>query len=674
MMMSIKTKLNLFGIIIILLTLFLVTISIAWVLTENNIAKSKIELYDNIKMIKTELEYNKKQLLSSSQKTAEMQELDLKIKHITRNKNRYNQNIQPLYIQLANATHDSAKIAGSIWKTMIYDKEGDLISFSHIEKNYSKKGYAFDFPNAKFKIADGKTSVDPLYNPWEKHSKYKGFDSHFKEIIPNKETIIYAKEDSKLTIRSFYPIMGLNFDKKLRKMTPSEVGFVLTQNPLNYSFIDKLKRFISNKEINIYAFDKNNIHLTVGTLKQYKILSKTYSENRKVDVEGVTYLQETLPLYNNDKLVGVIALLQIEKTISDYVLELLKSLIIVFIVTLLIVIPFTIILIRNITTPIINLQRGIKELSSGNLGKQLEIHSKDEIGQLTISFNNMSKELAKTDKIKILNTQLKKTSQQLTIAKDELETLNNSLEKKIELEIEKNIKQQVVLMHQNKLRQMGEMIENIAHQWRQPLAQINSAVLITDATLNMHNFQDPKVMEKLLEIESLTSYMSKTINDFQDFLNPAKIKDVFFIHEAIEKSLFIMKGSLDSYHIEISTNMDKSLKCKLQKNALQQVLVVLLNNAKDALMTQKIVNPKIFINVYKRNSHYIIEVIDNAKGIDINIIEKIFDPYFTTKRKTQGTGIGLYMATMIINKECNGQLTVTNKEEGACFKILLKNE
>ena len=217
MINSIKTKLNLFGILIILFTLILTTISIAWVLTENNIEQSKIELKENMKMIQTELEFNKKRLLSSSQKTAELQELDLKIKHISRNKNNYNKNIQPLYIQLANATHDSAKIAGDIWKTMIYDKQGDLISFSHIEQDYSKKGYAFNFPKAELMIANGKTLVDPLFNPWKKNSTYLGFDFHFKEAIPRKETIIYSKNNSKLTMKSFYPIMGLNFNKKLRK-------------------------------------------------------------------------------------------------------------------------------------------------------------------------------------------------------------------------------------------------------------------------------------------------------------------------------------------------------------------------------------------------------------------------------------------------------------------------
>ena len=668
-MNSIKTKLNLFGILIILFTLILTTIAIAWVLTENNIEQSKIELQENMKMIEAELEFNKKRLLSSSQKTAELQELDLKIKHIRRNKNNYNQNIQPLYIQLANATHDSAKIAGDIWKTMIYDKEGDLISFSHIEQDYSKKGYGYNFPNAEFMIANGKILVDPLSNPWKKYSKYDGFDSHWKENIPTKETIMYSKSDLTLTMKSFYPIMGLNFDKELGKMAPSHVGFILTQNPLDYQFIDKIKKFISNKEINIYIFNENNMQLTIGTLEQYKILSKTYATNQKIKIEGIHYLQEILPLYNDDKLVGAIALLQIEKTISDYVFQLLESLIIVFIIILFIVIPFTVILIRTITNPIINLQRGIKEVSSGNLGKQLDIYSKDEIGQLTMSFNDMSKELAKTDKIKMLNTKLQKTSQELIVAKEELEELNNSLELRIESEIDKNMKQQVIIMHQSKLVQMGEMLENIAHQWRQPLAQINSSVLLVDAALVKNNIENSMIDEKLLEIESITAYMSKTIDDFRNFFNPDKQKTTFTIEDGVLKSYDIVKGVIGKHQIIVDINIDAKLKCHGYLNELQQVLLTLLNNAIDALSFKNIASPKIYIRAYEKDANIMIEVQDNALGINDAIIDKIFEPYFTTKHKTQGTGLGLYMAKMIIESGLEGTLHVENKSDGACFTI-----
>jgi len=671
MMMSIKTKLNLFGILIILLTLTSVTASIAWVLTENNIAQSQKELKENMKMIQSEVEYNKERLLLSSQKTAELQELDLKIKHITRNKQRYNQNIQPLYIQLANATHDSAKIAGNIWKTMIYDKEGDLISFSHIEEDYSKKGYVFDFPDAEFMIANGKTLVDPLSNPWQRYAKYHGFESHFKEISPTKETSIYSKNDGKLTIKSFYPIKGLNFDKELRRMTPSSVGFVLVENPLDFVFIDKIKKLISKKEINIYLFDEDNMHLTAGTLEDYKILSKTYLTDKKVQINGINYLQETLSLYNDDRLIGVIALFEIENTIGDYVLQLIESLIIVFIVILCIVIPFTVVLIRTISNPLINLQRGIKELSSGNLGKQLEIYSTDEIGQLTMSFNDMSKELAKTDKIKVLNTRLQKTSQELSNAKEELETLNNSLEEKIKIEIEKNTKQQVILMQQSKLVQMGEMIENIAHQWRQPLAQINSSVLLVDTALGKDNITNDMVEEKLLEIESLTSYMSKTIDDFKNFFDANKQKTIFSIEDTIKRSYEIVKGPIIANHIDIKRNIDENLYCNSYLDELQQLILTLLNNAIDALQSAKIQSPEIMIEAYLQEKNIIINIQDNGLGIDSEIISNIFEPYFTTKHKSQGTGLGLYMAKMIVETALDGTLTVYNNKKGATFTICI---
>jgi nitrogen fixation/metabolism regulation signal transduction histidine kinase len=218
-------------------------------------------------------------------------------------------------------------------------------------------------------------------------------------------------------------------------------------------------------------------------------------------VDGVNYIQETLPLYDKDKLIGVIALLEIEKTIIDYILQLLKSLIIVFILVLFIVIPFTILLIRTITDPIINLQQGIKEVSLGNLGKQLNIYSKDEIGQLTMSFNNMSKELAKTDKIKFLNKKLEKTSHKLMVAKQELEVLNESLENRVQSEIAKNEKHQHIMMEQTKRAQMGEMIENIAHQWRQPLAQINSAILL--------NYKYIVILDAEKSIKELAERLSK---------------------------------------------------------------------------------------------------------------------------------------------------------------------
>jgi len=264
-----------------------------------------------------------------------------------------------------------------------------------------------------------------------------------------------------------------------------------------------------------------------------------------------------------------------------------------------------------------------------------------------------------------LNTEIKKRKK----IENQLSELNISLENKVKTEIDKNTKHQVILMHQSKLAQMGEMIENIAHQWRQPLSQINSSILLIDTVLREKEFNDSIVEEKLLEIESLTEYMSKTVDDFRNFFNPDKQKSIFAIEDAIEKSYKIIKGSIEIHHIQLNINIPKKLQCYSYLEELQQVILTLLNNAIDALTLKGIKSPKIYIKAYQESENIFIDVQDNAQGIENEIINKIFEPYFTTKHKTQGTGLGLYMAKMIIESGLEGMLSVENRLEGACFTI-----
>ena len=258
---------------------------------------------------------------------------------------------------------------------------------------------------------------------------------------------------------------------------------------------------------------------------------------------------------------------------------------------------------------------------------------------------------------------------ELKIAKQQLEELNSSLENRIESEINKNTKQQIILMHQSKLAQMGEMIENIVHQWRQPLAQINSLVLLIDMELNKNKFTNSILENKLGEIEVLTAYMSKTIDDFKNFFSPNKQKNIFEIENAIQKALDIVRGVVHLYHIKTTINIEKDLKCYSYLEELQQVILTILNNAIEALVLKKIPSCEISIDVYKQDNNIVINIQDNALGINIKHLDKIFEPYFTTKRKAQGTGLGLYMAKMIIENGLLGTLNVENKLNGACFTI-----
>ena len=258
---------------------------------------------------------------------------------------------------------------------------------------------------------------------------------------------------------------------------------------------------------------------------------------------------------------------------------------------------------------------------------------------------------------------------ELKIAKQQLEELNSSLENRIESEINKNTKQQIILMHQSKLAQMGEMIENIVHQWRQPLAQINSLVLLIDMELNRNKFTNSILENKLGEIEVLTAHMSKTIDDFKNFFSPNKQKNIFEIENAIQKALDIVRGVVHLYHIKTTINIGKDLKCYSYLEELQQVILTILNNAIEALILKKIPSGEISIDVYKQDNNIVINIQDNALGINIKHLDKIFEPYFTTKRKAQGTGLGLYMAKMIIENGLLGTLNVENKLNGACFTI-----
>ncbi|RLA79773.1 MAG: hybrid sensor histidine kinase/response regulator [Epsilonproteobacteria bacterium] len=254
----------------------------------------------------------------------------------------------------------------------------------------------------------------------------------------------------------------------------------------------------------------------------------------------------------------------------------------------------------------------------------------------------------------------------------ELHEYRENLEKKIEKEIKKSQEKDKMLFQQSKLISMGEMIQNIAHQWRQPLSQINAHVMSIESALYASSEATKKIIETDMNgIESLTQYMSNTINDFKDFFSKDKHKENFNLQESIHKSLDIIAGTLKFHDINIVLEVDENIVINGHKNELQQVILVILNNAKDILFLNKTDNAEITIEVIKIKNQYKIDIIDNAGGIPEKIIDKVFDPYFTTKHETQGTGLGLYIAKMIIESSLDGKLWVENTQDGACFSITL---
>ena len=254
----------------------------------------------------------------------------------------------------------------------------------------------------------------------------------------------------------------------------------------------------------------------------------------------------------------------------------------------------------------------------------------------------------------------------------ELESLTNKLEERIIVEIKKNEEKTKQLIQQSRLAQMGEMISMIAHQWRQPLAAISA----TTNSILLKTILDEKVSKEELtkELNLITDYsqhLSLTIDDFRNFFKTEKIKTEISLEELIEKTINIIKIQFETKEIKIEKDYKFNEKIFSYSTELQQVILILLKNSEDALIEKEIENKNIKISTYKENNFVIIEVEDNAKGIPNEIIEKIFDPYFSTKKEKEGTGIGLYMSKIIIDEHCNGNLSVKNSKFGAIFKIKL---
>ncbi|GEM_PF-1132837 len=260
----------------------------------------------------------------------------------------------------------------------------------------------------------------------------------------------------------------------------------------------------------------------------------------------------------------------------------------------------------------------------------------------------------------------------------ELQALNHDLELKIDQGIEMSRQKDEIMIRQSRHAAMGEMIGNIAHQWRQPLNAL-SLVVQSFQTKKMleqelsEEFVDKQVKEGLMLAES----MSKTIDDFRNFFNPNKHKSLFSIAQSVKKSIEILGSYYKRHHINIILSVRDDFEIMGFPNEFSQVIVNLLSNAKDVLCEKEIDNRLIEVLVYTEEEHGYVSVVDNGGGIKNEILDRIFDPYFTTKYKSSGSGIGLYMSQQIIEKQMQGSIiaenishTFTNiKEYGKCASI-----
>ena len=281
----------------------------------------------------------------------------------------------------------------------------------------------------------------------------------------------------------------------------------------------------------------------------------------------------------------------------------------------------------------------------------------------------------RTVTLNILNKKLKYTVEEKT---KELRYLNENLQITIDKKTKELLEKEAILNQQAKMAAMGEMIENIAHQWRQPLSVISTISSSLKIKREMNMLDDKEFYEALQSINRTSQHLSNTIDDFRNFFSPNKEINKFYISELIKKSKDLIKSRFDKFNIKVIENID-DIEILSYQNELFQVILNLFSNSIDVLSSNEIEDKIIHIKIYQDENNLCIEFLDNGGGIKDEFINRVFEPYFTTKHKSQGTGVGLYMSLQIVTKHLNGEISVKNdtfihnniKYFGAKFTILL---
>jgi signal transduction histidine kinase len=266
--------------------------------------------------------------------------------------------------------------------------------------------------------------------------------------------------------------------------------------------------------------------------------------------------------------------------------------------------------------------------------------------------------------------------------KQEIEKINKNLEDRIKKEVLDSRKKDKQLQQQARLAQMGEMISMIAHQWRQPLGAISSTIISIQVKLQTgkFDFDNLKDREGLVDflykntedINNYIHFLSNTIDDFRNLFKPNRSIELVKIQEPVNKALSLIQEELKSKDIDIILDFKIDYNSHMFTNEIMQVVLNILKNSEDNFLEKNIKSPKIKIEIFDENDYNIIAISDNGGGIKDTIIDKIFDPYFSTKDEKNGTGLGLYMSKIIVEEHNHGKFEVKNIENGVCFYIKLE--
>ncbi|MEA2092321.1 MAG: ABC transporter substrate-binding protein, partial [Campylobacterota bacterium] len=279
---------------------------------------------------------------------------------------------------------------------------------------------------------------------------------------------------------------------------------------------------------------------------------------------------------------------------------------------------------------------------------------------------------------------LNKKNRELEELQDRLQELNKTLESKVADAVSEVVKKDAYLLHQSRLAQMGEMLSMIAHQWKQPLSSISTMQIAIRMAIELEKYDlsDEKEREDFLEfihdkldkIGANTQNLSQIISNFSDFYKPNKKSEIMLLNSVITKACNLVEDSMYINKIELRQYLHSEMLVKLYENEFMQVILNILNNAKEQLINKNIPKASISLKSYDKDGYSILEISDNAGGIDEEIISNIFDPYFSTKLDKNGSGLGLYMSKIIMEDYHKGKISAKNYKDGAMFSIKIHSE
>ncbi len=259
----------------------------------------------------------------------------------------------------------------------------------------------------------------------------------------------------------------------------------------------------------------------------------------------------------------------------------------------------------------------------------------------------------------------------LLLLSKSIENIFKTYKQKINMTEKENRQKNQIIYHQSKMTVIGELLNMISHQWRQPLSQINSITLNMYLEQRNGSLDEQKLKQNINDIENTTQYLSQTINDFSNFFVPESERKLFLVNEAIEHCITIVNPSLNHINLQLNFNSKNQLQGYI--TLFQQIILSHISNSLDIFNTNNISNPKITITTYDQDKFTFVEISDNGGGIPNKYLHEIFNLYFSTKKKKTPSGLGLYIVKKIVEEHFNGNIFATNFNDGVKFTIRIQN-